>query len=405
MDPTSFKLLQDVRFLAPRDQGIGSSAINIEAIDPAQRYTMVALLGCALWNSLEMVPIILLTFKRYSGLYFWSMVFSTLGVVLGAIGFIFLIFDIGVDNKFPPAFMAAFGWVPMVSGQSLVLFSRLHLLRLSRTVRKWILAGILFTIVCLQIPTLTLTVGSQTSHPDQQAWVRPYQIVERIQVVVFFAQEVFLSSLYLWRSFKFLAARDGNETGFSSDRARYDVQKMFIHLLIVNMIVIALDVTIIGLQYSGLFLFQISYKPFAYSVKLKIEASILTQLVDFVKARHRHGTFTLTPEAQKEWDDTLDRVFGTVGDFKIEDEYHDGNKTRPQTAERHVYSSPGTGTGQGSSSGTTYTSAQVMPREVVVDPAKYTQGNPDGPFVRWWHPKEVEEVYSRRQSQRLPEGL
>jgi hypothetical protein len=405
MDPISFKLSQDVQILAPRDQGVGSSIIDIETIDAAQRYTMVALLGCALWNSLEMVPIVLLTFKRYSGLYFWSMVFSTLGVILSAIGFIFLIFAIGATNKFPPAFMAAFGWVPMVAGQSLVLFSRLHLLRLSRTLRKWILGEIIFTIVFLQMPTLVLTVGSQTSHPDQQAWVRPYQIMERIQVVVFFIQEVFLSSLYLWRCFKFLVARNGSETGFSSDRARRDVQKMFVHLLVVNIIVIALDVTIIGLQYSGLFLFQISYKPFAYSVKLKIEASILTQLVDFVKARHRHGTFTLTPEAQQEWDDTLDRVFGTVGDSKSDDEYHDGIKISAQTGVKHMGSSSGAGTGSGSGTANTNAPLEEIQQEVIVYPARYTQGNQDARFVRWWHPEEVKEVYSRRQSQRPPERL
>lgn len=405
MDPIPFKLSQDVPTLAPRDQGVGSGKINIENIDAAQRYTMVALLGCALWNSLEMVPIVLLTFKRYSGLYFWSMVFSTLGVILAAIGFIFLIFDIGVDNKFPPAFMAAFGWVPMVAGQSLVLFSRLHLLRLSRTLRKWILGLIIFTIVFVQMPTLALTVGSQTVHPAQHLWVKPYQIVERIQVVVFFLQEVFLSCLYLWRCFKFLVARNGSETGFSSDKARQDVQKMFIHLLIVNIIVIGLDATIIGLQYSGLFLFQISYKPFAYSVKLKIEASILTQLVDFVKARHRHGTFTLTPEAQQEWDDTLDRVFGTVADMKSDDEYHDGIKIRPQAGAKHVGSSQGTATGSGSGTAHTQPPLKEMQQEVVVYPTRYTQGNPDAPFVRWWHPEEVKEVYSRRQSQRPPERL
>ncbi|KAL1871108.1 hypothetical protein Daus18300_004853 [Diaporthe australafricana] len=396
MGPTPFDLSQHVRaLLVPRDQGVGSAAINIETIDPAQRYAMVTLLGCALWNSLEMVPIILLTFKRYSGLYFWSMVFSTLGVVLSAIGFIFLIFDIGVDFKFQPAFMAAFGWVPMVSGQSLVLFSRLHLLRLSRTLRKWILVMIISTIVFVQIPTLTLTVGSQSNHPGQHAWVRPYQIVERIQVVVFFIQEVILSSLYLWRCFKFLVSRGENETGFSSDRARRDVRKMFIHLLIVNIIVIALDVTIIGLQYSGLFLFQISYKPFAYSVKLKIEANILTQLVDFVKARHQHGTFTLTPEAQQEWDDTLDRVFSTPRDLKDDDEYHEGARISHEAATKHG----------GSGSGTAHASAQVreMKQEVVVYPARLTQSNPEAPFVRWWHPEEVREVYSRRQSQRPPE--
>ncbi|KAI3392724.1 hypothetical protein diail_5281 [Diaporthe ilicicola] len=393
MGPTPFDLAQYVRaLLIPRDQGVGSAAINIEAIDPAQRYTMVALLGCALWNSLEMVPIILLTFKRHSGLYFWSIVFSTIGVVLSAIGFILLIFDIGVDNKFPPAFMAAFGWIPMVSGQSLVLFSRLHLLRLSRILRKTILVMIICTIVFVQFPTLTLTVGSQSKHPGQQAWVRPYQVMERIEVTVFFLQEVILGSLYLWRCFKFLVSRDDDEAGFSSDRARHDVQKMFIHLLIANIIVIGLDVTIIALQFSGLFLFQISYKPFAYSVKLKIEASILTQLVDFVKARHRHGTFTMTPEAQQEWDDTLDRVFGTARDLKSEDEHHERSRIRPEATTKQMGVSA---------------HLREMQQDVVTYPARHMQGDPDAAFVRWWHPEEVREVYSRRQShmQRPPANI
>ncbi|KAG8161346.1 hypothetical protein KVR01_009610 [Diaporthe batatas] len=405
MDLKSFKISQDVPTVVPRDQGVGGGGIDIESIDAAQRYAMVTLLGCALWNSLEMVPIVLLTFKRYSGLYFWSMVFSILGVVLTALGFILLIFDIGMDRAFPPAFMAAFGWAPMVAGQSLVLFSRLHLLRISRKLRRGILGLIIFTIIFIQIPTLVLTVGSQTKHEDQHVWASAYQIVERIQVVVFFLQEIFLSSLYVWRCFKFLVARDGSEAGCSSDRARPDVQKMFIHLLIVNIIVIALDVTIIGLQYSGLFLFQISYKPFAYSVKLKIEASILTQLVDFVKARHRYGTFTLTPEAQQEWDNTLDRVFGTGADLKSDDEYHDGRKIKPQTGAKHVASSEGPASGSGSGTAHTNHPWKDMQQEVVVYPARCAQGNLGAPFVRWWHPEEVKEVYSRRQSQRPPERL
>ncbi|POS69474.1 integral membrane protein [Diaporthe helianthi] len=410
MDPISSKLshVQYITTLGPRDQGAGGGPVNIESIDAPQRYAMVVLLGCALWNSFEMVPIVLLTFKRYSGLYFWSVVLSTVGVVLNATGFILIIFDIGVNNKFPPGFMAAFGWVPMVAGQSLVLFSRLHLLRLSRTLRKWILGLIISTTILVSIPTLALTVGSQTIHPDQHLWVKPYQILERIQVVVFFLQEVFLSSLYLWKCFKFLVAQKGSEMGINSDRARRDVQKMFVHLLIVNAIVIGLDATIIGLQYSGLFLFQISYKPFAYSVKLKMEASILTQLVDFVRTRHRQGTFTLSPEAQKEWDDTLERVFATAGDSKSDNEYQDGVKQKLQTGANHTWSSE-EGTSTSSGSGTAHTNLSSkgpsIPQEMAVYPARYTQGNPDAPFVRWWHPAEVKEVHSRRQSQRLPEKL
>lgn len=37
-----------------------------------ERYVVACLVGVALWNCIETVPIVLVTFVRYSGLYFWS---------------------------------------------------------------------------------------------------------------------------------------------------------------------------------------------------------------------------------------------------------------------------------------------------------------------------------------------
>lgn len=53
----------------------------------AKRYAAAALLAVAIYNAIEMMPIIYFTFSRFSGLYFWSMVTAVTGVMFNAIGF------------------------------------------------------------------------------------------------------------------------------------------------------------------------------------------------------------------------------------------------------------------------------------------------------------------------------
>lgn len=53
----------------------------------AKRYAAAALLAVAIYNAIEMMPIIYFTFSRFSGLYFWSMVTAVTGVMMNAIGF------------------------------------------------------------------------------------------------------------------------------------------------------------------------------------------------------------------------------------------------------------------------------------------------------------------------------
>lgn len=53
----------------------------------AKTYAAAALLAVAIYNAIEMMPIIYFTFSRFSGLYFWSMVTAVTGVLVNATGF------------------------------------------------------------------------------------------------------------------------------------------------------------------------------------------------------------------------------------------------------------------------------------------------------------------------------
>lgn len=73
-------------------------------------------IALSLYNSLEMILIISSTFKKWKGLYFWSLSLCNLGVILYALGMLMtyfnygalvlgkIILDIGVSPQFGPLF-------------------------------------------------------------------------------------------------------------------------------------------------------------------------------------------------------------------------------------------------------------------------------------------------------------
>ncbi len=82
-----------------------------------------------MYNSVELVAIILFTFKKYQGLYFWSLLLSSIGILPYALGFLLKYMSVTTGNaRWGAIFLLTIGWYPMITGQALVLWSRLHLL-------------------------------------------------------------------------------------------------------------------------------------------------------------------------------------------------------------------------------------------------------------------------------------
>jgi len=102
-----------------------------------------------------------LTFKRHANLYFWSIVVATFGVLLYAVAVLLLVLEL--INDYISTSLVDVGWTCMVTGQSLVLYSRLHLLVSDTWKLKLILAmiivdGIIFHSIMFG---LSLKVGSR----------------------------------------------------------------------------------------------------------------------------------------------------------------------------------------------------------------------------------------------------
>ena len=239
-------------------------------------YVVTAVLSVALYNVIELTFLLFFIFKHHAGLYFWSFLGASWGIAIYSIGFILKDFHIA-DNI--PAFYATlivFGWCAMVTGQSLVLYSRLHLIVRRPIILRCVLAMIIINAIILHIPAIVLCYGANSNQYRHFAF--PYAVFERIQVTVFFIQESIISGLYLYYMFNLFYV--GGTLSESHGQAG---RRLMLHLIYMNLAVLGLDVCILVLEFTGQYASQTAAKGLIYSVKLKLEFNILNRLVDVAR--------------------------------------------------------------------------------------------------------------------------
>jgi hypothetical protein len=234
----------------------------------------------SLYNGLELLVLIFTTFRKWRGLYFWSLTVATLGIFPYCLGFIARYFTNG-----PPAVGMAIdsvGWVMLITGQSVVLYSRLHLVlddvRILRGV-KWM---IIWNAVTLHSLTTVVFFGSVYGS-DSGVFSTAYDAVEKIQMTLFTIQEFVLSGIYIWRTVQLLQV-------VSKERVRRVVGG----LLLVNIVVIFMDIGLLVVEYKNFHVLEQVIKSFIYSVKLKLEFVVLGKLVDLVRSSQQRLSTTLT---------------------------------------------------------------------------------------------------------------
>jgi hypothetical protein len=85
-----------------------------------------AFAGIAMFNAIELSTAIWFRFRQRRGLYFWSLIVATCGILPYTLGLLFKFF--GVIRGHPGVYwaiaMVDLGWQCMVTGQSVVLYSR-----------------------------------------------------------------------------------------------------------------------------------------------------------------------------------------------------------------------------------------------------------------------------------------
>lgn len=237
-------------------------------------------IGIAYYNVLELTVSIFTSFKKRSGLYFWSTLIATWGIAFNGTGYLLTHLSLITEANIY-ATLILIGWCAMITGQSVVLYSRLHIVMHNQKRLRMVLYMIIANATWLHIPIIVLVYGvnSANSEPFQN----PYAIMEKIQLSVFFVQELIISGFYVWETTKRLRL----EKSIGNTRTR----KVMNHLIWVNVLVVFLDITILALEFTNLFEIQTAWKPLVYSIKLKLEFSILNQLVSLTRGGTSNNSY------------------------------------------------------------------------------------------------------------------
>ncbi|KAJ0114656.1 hypothetical protein J7T55_004900 [Diaporthe amygdali] len=255
-------------------------------LDPDTERMIVAIIICvfisiAFYNVLELTVSIFTSFKKRSGLYFWSILIATWGIAFNGTGYLLMHLSLTAEATIY-ATLILIGWCAMVTGQSVVLYSRLHIVMHHQKRLRLVLYMIIANATWLHLPIIVLVYGVNSANPEP--FRNPYVIFEKIQLSVFFVQEIIISALYVWETTNRLRL----EKSIGNTRTR----KIMNHLIWVNVLVVFLDMTILALEFTNLFEIQTAWKPLVYSIKLKLEFSILNQLVNLTRGTSNSSYYT-----------------------------------------------------------------------------------------------------------------
>lgn len=234
--------------------------------DTTRTSILVAMLTLAIYMSLLVDLKALRIFKRRNTLYFWSLLITSWGIMSHSLGIILKWFVGSCPWEVNTAF-ASFGWWGMVTGQSLVLYSRLHLVVRNDRVLRAVLIMIIANFCIFQVPTTIQTFGSNQANPGM--WLTVYNVYERIQLVVFTLQEFVISIIYIQAAVKMLTPSDPLETRHT--------KKFLIYL---NILCIGLDIAFICEVFSGEWVYKTGTQSLAYAIKLTIEFVVLNKLME-----------------------------------------------------------------------------------------------------------------------------
>ena len=238
----------------------------------------------AVWSSVPLTLRLFATLKNRRGLYFRSILCASWGLTVRGIAY-FVQYLAPKTPWFAPMMFSQLGWIFMVSGFAIVLWSRLGFILQDQKLKRYLLWMIVFNgVVFHTIMTIMVFVTGafRRSGPEYAArftqWKDVQQVFERIQIVAFCGQEILISSLYIRAAYKYLRT-----WGSLAARSREKIREAMIFLLLCQAIVVAIDVAIITIDFLGLIKLKGFLHSFIYCVKLEIEFVVLNQLVEIAK--------------------------------------------------------------------------------------------------------------------------
>ncbi len=242
--------------------------------DPIVWPIMGLFFGMALYGTLDITFLVLTTFKRWSGLYFWSLLIVAWAITIHNVGNA-LNYMVASANWGFYVFLDSFGWWLIQVFMSLVLYSRLHLVVRNQRTLKMVLALIVAAFVCLCIPNTTLffLTNDPRYGPEQHKRASyAFSVMDRIQVIGWMLMDAFLAALYIPNARKLLRPSLGK-----------GIDNIVMQLIAVLILTVTLDLCMVVLNFSGLIAMKCVLQSFFVAVKLRVEFFILNQLMNITR--------------------------------------------------------------------------------------------------------------------------
>ncbi|KAL0941437.1 uncharacterized protein CTRU02_204200 [Colletotrichum truncatum] len=246
------------------------------AVDLTREESMAiaALATAGIYNALEIFVLIFSTFRQRRGRYFWSMIVANSGIFVHAI--VSITRYLRRSGNVVPGGFALMAWCAMVTGQSVVLWSRLHLVLYSRKWIRLVLAVIVANVCAIHVPMIVLwALCWATPREVQPEWIVRYGIYEKVSILIFTLQETTITGIFARQGYYNLRPLFAFKTRSAKLISWY--------LLTLFILVFVLDIGLVILEYTNHFLFQTTSKPLVYSIKLKVEFTVLNKLLAFTK--------------------------------------------------------------------------------------------------------------------------
>lgn len=248
--------------------------------------TLAAFTGIAWYNVVELNISVYMTFKRRRGLYFWSVLACIQGIALHSVAFVLKLYGVVTTYQITVTLVTV-GWYLMVTGQALVLYSRLHLIVSEQRIVRAVLVMILVNAVTMHLPTTVLTYGSNS--PSHASFTGGFRVMEKLQMTMFSLQELIISGIYIWATLRFLRPVYRRHT-----------RSVMVQLLWINVAIIIMDLAMLTMEYMGKYFIEAVMKGAIYSVKLKLEFAVLNQLMQVAtSSREQAAVIAGTAESGK----------------------------------------------------------------------------------------------------------
>jgi hypothetical protein len=194
--------------------------------------------GVALLCNIELWVLIFIKFRKRKGLYFWSILFASIGAFLYNINVILAYFITAPVPSWAFIVTGSLGYLIYVPSEYAVLYSRLHLLSTSTRVLRWTMALTATEYVLATIP-LAVTWAWGLVDPENVTVIIVRDRLLQVETCAYTAVEIVLSSIYIRQTLRMWATNP-----------EPSIRSILVHLFCINILLVSLNCGTVAMLFT-----------------------------------------------------------------------------------------------------------------------------------------------------------